>query len=301
MWKKTMYMALTALMFGSSAMAIEIPENPAVNFNKESTAYSSNGFNQVLEAYGLSFMAELATEVPAGYAKVQGAELVFNDLGTAYSPKDYHEILTAYGLELTIENAGGIVVRPYVQLVAEGRLEFEDNVSIAYAKQEWQNILSAYSLAIVEEVAVTAVTEEFDNSSEQSAVIAVDCPEAPEGAKVNERGCWEYSADVLFGFDKSTVNPDFHEGLRDIQRVFELNPGLKIAVEGYTCNVGRSEYNQLLSERRAKAVVDYLIDVVGVHPDTVTWTGFGEDRPAYSNETAEGRAKNRRVELKRWE
>ena len=74
------------------------------------------------------------------------------------------------------------------------------------------------------------------------------------------------------------------------------HPGLRLAVEGYTDNVGGDDYNQQLSERRGAAVRDYLTQQ-GMQADSVSTKGFGKSQPVASNETASGRQQNRRVEL----
>jgi len=85
--------------------------------------------------------------------------------------------------------------------------------------------------------------------------------------------------DVHFGFDKSALTPEAKEILkRDIRHLKE-NPNAKIRVAGYTSASGTTEYNQKLSERRAKAVQDYLIDEGVITPDRLSTIGYGETRP----------------------
>ena len=72
---------------------------------------------------------------------------------------------------------------------------------------------------------------------------------------------------------------------------------VSVKIEGHTDNIGTKEYNQKLSERRAKSVANYLIDK-GVDSSKVTTEGFGFSRPIADNKTKEGRAKNRRTEMK---
>ena len=74
-------------------------------------------------------------------------------------------------------------------------------------------------------------------------------------------------------------------------------PSFKISIEGHTDSEGIPERNNPLSERRAKAVVDYLT-AAGVDGSRLSAIGYGADRPIADNETAEGRAKNRRIEFK---
>ena len=82
-----------------------------------------------------------------------------------------------------------------------------------------------------------------------------------------------------------------------MQKIFKEYPNSKFALEGHTDSVGRASTNQLLSERRANAVRDWLI-ANGIAADRLTAAGFGEDKPIASNKTRAGRANNRRVEVK---
>ena len=121
------------------------------------------------------------------------------------------------------------------------------------------------------------------------------CPGTPKGAKVNEFGCWVLG-DVLFDFDKSNIKPEYYGFLDEAARVFEMNPGLKVEVQGNTDNIGTAKYNMGLSLRRANAVLNYLVNK-GVDKSRLMARGFGFSRPVATNDTAEGRALNRRVEL----
>jgi OOP family OmpA-OmpF porin len=78
--------------------------------------------------------------------------------------------------------------------------------------------------------------------------------------------------------------------------VYQKNPGLRVEVQGFTDSIGTEEYNQGLSERRANAVKDYLVER-GVNPEKISAKGYGELNPVASNDTKEGRALNRRVEF----
>ena len=77
------------------------------------------------------------------------------------------------------------------------------------------------------------------------------------------------------------------------------NPAWKLSVEGHTDNVGGDAYNLDLSNRRAAAVKQALVERLQVAADRLTTTGFGASRPRETNDTLEGRARNRRVELVR--
>jgi outer membrane protein OmpA-like peptidoglycan-associated protein len=102
---------------------------------------------------------------------------------------------------------------------------------------------------------------------------------------------------VYFDFDRAEIRADARPVLDEAIRVLKEEGGVNVVAEGHTDNVGGDEYNQGLSLRRAAAVKDYL--VAGTIPDQrVQVTGFGETLPVASNDTEDGRAQNRRVELR---
>lgn len=110
------------------------------------------------------------------------------------------------------------------------------------------------------------------------------------------RGLIVNMSDVLFDTASYTLKPGAREKLAKISGIVLAHPGLNLKVEGYTDSVGTDEYNQALSENRASAVREFLIEQ-GVPGSTVTAQGFGKTQPVASNDTPEGRQRNRRVEL----
>ena len=123
------------------------------------------------------------------------------------------------------------------------------------------------------------------------------CPGTPMGVAVDERGCWAMTNNLLFDVDKAVIKKEFYPVLDDTKKIFDKYPDMKVQIDGYTDSTGTDAYNQKLSERRAKAVRDYLVNSVGIDPNRLTAVGHGESNPAASNSTKEGRAKNRRVEF----
>ncbi len=101
---------------------------------------------------------------------------------------------------------------------------------------------------------------------------------------------------VHFDFDKSTIRPDARPILDEAATILQQHPDIRVSVEGHTDAVGSDAYNLKLSERRAAAVKRYLIDH-GIVASRLTSEGFGKRRPVATNDTADGRAQNRRVEL----
>jgi len=105
-----------------------------------------------------------------------------------------------------------------------------------------------------------------------------------------------FAADVLFDFDKSEVKPEGKSKLDDLSnKVRGINLEVVIAI-GHADSIGGDEYNQKLSVRRAESVKAYLVSK-GVEPNRIYTEGKGEKQPVATNATAEGRAKNRRVEI----
>lgn len=105
-----------------------------------------------------------------------------------------------------------------------------------------------------------------------------------------------YAADAFFDFDKSVLKPEGKAKLDDlIGKIKDINLEVIIAV-GHTDSVGSDAYNQKLSVRRSEAVKAYLVSK-GIEKNRVYTEGKGEKQPVADNKTAEGRAKNRRVEI----
>ena len=105
-----------------------------------------------------------------------------------------------------------------------------------------------------------------------------------------------FKADALFDFDSAKIRPDAIPILDKAVAWLNEFPTVKGVIEGHTDSRGSEEYNQGLSERRAKAVYDYLVDK-GINKFRLTYKGYGESRPVATNETDEGRQLNRRIVL----
>jgi outer membrane protein OmpA-like peptidoglycan-associated protein len=110
------------------------------------------------------------------------------------------------------------------------------------------------------------------------------------------RGLIVNMSDVLFDSGKYTLRPLAREKLAKVAGIVSGHPGLRLDVEGHTDSVGGDDYNQRLSEQRGSAVRDYLTQQ-GMSSGSVTSKGLGESQPVASNDTAQGRQQNRRVEL----
>jgi OOP family OmpA-OmpF porin len=122
------------------------------------------------------------------------------------------------------------------------------------------------------------------------------CPYSPIEASVDLRGCWVYGTELVFDHDSDMITPAAYPMLDQGSLILKTHPEIYVRIDGHTDSTGTVEYNMGLSERRARAVMEYFIGK-GVPAKGLSMKGFGMAKPIASNDTAEGRAMNRRVEL----
>ena len=123
------------------------------------------------------------------------------------------------------------------------------------------------------------------------------CPNTPKGATVNADGCWAYQGEIFFDVNSSTVKSEAYPMIDEAVKVLRNNPDLNVEIQGHTDNTGTAKYNLWLSQKRAESAMNDLVDK-GIDPGRLTAKGYGFEQPVASNDTPEGRAKNRRVEFR---
>ncbi|MDR1545485.1 MAG: OmpA family protein [Deltaproteobacteria bacterium] len=124
------------------------------------------------------------------------------------------------------------------------------------------------------------------------------CPGPPAGYKVDADGCpitRTIRLEVKFDFDKSIVKPEYDPEIKKAADFLCDHPGTTAVIEGHTDSIGADDYNLKLSQRRADAIRQELIDKFGLSPSVIEAVGHGESNPIADNSTAAGRAENRRV------
>ncbi|MBF0176484.1 MAG: OmpA family protein [Magnetococcales bacterium] len=121
------------------------------------------------------------------------------------------------------------------------------------------------------------------------------CPGTPIGAVVDARGCWVIP-NLNFATGSWTIPAHTHESLRNVVDILKRNADLRVTIQGHTDNVGGEMFNQDLSLKRAKAVLNHLV-AQGVVTGRMQAAGFGLTQPVATNDTPVGRAQNRRVVL----
>lgn len=134
-------------------------------------------------------------------------------------------------------------------------------------------------------------TDSTDVMSDEVTPVIKDIPMQPV-----EVGLTVRLDHIYFDFDKTTLKKESYAELAKVIDFLNRNPTVEIEIAGHTDSRGSDEYNQRLSQGRTQAVVDYLISQ-GISPKRLQAVGYGESRPVDTNDTEEGRAKNRRVEF----
>ncbi|MCW9006904.1 MAG: OmpA family protein, partial [Marinobacter sp.] len=131
------------------------------------------------------------------------------------------------------------------------------------------------------------------------------CPNTTAGAEVDETGCEgvtetieTFTIEVQFPSNSSVIGNAYDAEIRRVADFMQENPETIVEIAGHTDSRGAADYNQFLSQRRAEAVAGRLTGPLGVDPARVEAVGYGEEQPIASNNTADGRAANRRVEAR---
>jgi OOP family OmpA-OmpF porin len=131
------------------------------------------------------------------------------------------------------------------------------------------------------------------------------CPNTPRGVAVDSSGCpikifkkgKKVSTELLvkFDFDKAVIKPEYHGHLSGVANFLKKHPDARVQLEGHTDRVGTEAYNHALSVQRAESVKAYLVEKFGIAGSRITTRGYGATQPIATNDTYEGRRRNRRV------
>lgn len=166
----------------------------------------------------------------------------------------------------------------------------------------YRKVVTIIDTRTEERVKVVEVHSGLGDEDEDGVVDGRDkCPGTPRGTRVDGDGCPLQRVTALkgvtFEFDSARLRPDSRKVLDDVSGILRRYPDMKVEIAGHTDSVGSDEYNQQLSLRRAQSVRDFLL-AQGAPPDQIRTRGYGESEPVDTNDTAEGRELNRRVELR---
>jgi outer membrane protein OmpA-like peptidoglycan-associated protein len=137
----------------------------------------------------------------------------------------------------------------------------------------------------------------------QAEVRAGGLPEISADSRIKDCSCppccqeeMIISLNVRFDTGKAVISKKYNNDIKTVATFMKIDPSIKVEIQGYTDNVGNDDYNQKLSEKRAKSVRQYLIDKFGIDGSRLKAIGYGKNKPIVSNDTEENRQKNRRVQ-----
>jgi len=130
-----------------------------------------------------------------------------------------------------------------------------------------------------------------ENKTNEPYALTVELQKIKEGSAI-------VLQNIFFDLDKDEMKIESLSELKELAEFLETNPDLRIEISGHTDNQGTADYSEDLSLRRANAVKNYLVEREGIATDRLETKGYGASQPIASNDTEEGRAKNRRTEFK---
>jgi len=197
------------------------------------------------------------------------------------------------------------------------RMKVEAEQAAAEAQRQKEEAEKAKAEAVAQQQALAAETAKAQQAAAQSEQLRQQADQMRQQAEKEKqelrarllqqlntilstrdtaRGLIANMSDVLFKTGSFELLPGARERLAKVSGIVLAYPSLHLQIEGHTDSVGGDEYNQNLSEKRAGAVRDYLVQQ-GIIADSIEARGFGKTQPIASNDTPEGRQQNRRVEL----
>ena len=158
-------------------------------------------------------------------------------------------------------------------------------------------------LSAAESLYASNVQSRLADADRDGVIDARDlCPDTAEGAAVDNYGCPNQTTkllsvelNILFDTGKAEIKPRFYSELKDLAKFLQEHPTSTVVIEGHTDSQGSAELNQDLSQQRASAIADVLVDSFRIQADRVKGIGYGATRPIADNDTEDGRKLTRRV------
>ncbi len=168
-------------------------------------------------------------------------------------------------------------------LVADSLHRYNDAQVIKLARYI-KHLEKLDSLSTVDAAAIAAAKKRHDDSLALAQATQV-------------KGVEQFQSQITFDFNSSTIKKESYSALDEAVKILKTHNDVHFVIEGHTDNVGTDEYNLNLSRTRAKAVMNYFV-AKGIPVARISSQGYGESKPVATNDTEEGRAKNRRVEIR---
>ncbi|AHL75270.1 porin [Stutzerimonas stutzeri] len=304
--------SISALAQGQGAVEVEA-------FGKHYFSDSSRGFEDEGELYGAGASYFLTDDVSLGLSYGEYHDVTSDDPVAGGGHKNIKGSLTSLDAAYHFGQPG-VGLRPYVsagmahqsigQAARSGRdhstfanigaglkYYFTENFFAKASVDGMHNIDAGDS----EWMAGVGVGLNFGGGARQQVAQVEPTPEPAPAPIVDnepepEPELVRVELDVKFDFDKARVREESYSDIKNLADFMQQYPQTSTTVEGHTDSVGTDQYNQRLSERRAQAVREVLVNQYGVESQRVDSVGYGESRPVADNSTEEGRQINRRVE-----
>lgn len=164
-------------------------------------------------------------------------------------------------------------------------------------------LITMSNFASAESLYATNVQTRLADADSDGVIDARDlCPNTPIGSAIDNYGCPNQTTkllsvelNILFDSGKADIKSRFYSELKDLAKFLQEHPTSTVVIEGHTDSKGSAELNRSLSQKRASAIADVLVDSFRIQPSRVKGVGYGETRPIADNNTAAGREQNRRV------
>lgn len=294
---------------------IELPVNEMMSFETWLSGYEverkngSSEFDALRINPGLLFHlcdGKVRPFISAGFSHLE-YETSSNDehseslINLGLGVKKYYDSNLIMRGELLAMNSFDNEMLDYGARIAVG-YAFGRSVSTPIVEDVQPNMVSNNEMS-GEEVLLTNTKVPFVDSDNDGVADSSDkCPSTEPAFQVDENGCpvmltekVSIQLDVKFPSNSSILSKDNYSEIEQVAKFMKQFDKTSVTVEGYTDDRGADEYNKSLSQRRADAVKQVLIEKFGIAKERVNSVGYGEESPIADNSTAEGRAENRRV------
>lgn len=269
---------------------------------------------------GADYLRSLGNESLGHFFALVGGGLAMNDVSPDSEDGTSYYLNAGVGYRTRVSTVWGVRPRVELRYVRDSVLDGIDSIVLGVKLEIPPNRQSVVEKTVeVEKIVEVPVEVEKIVEKESTCVIppvetppadtdgdgvldsADKCPGTLKGAKVDGQGCVVEEQkislpNIEFESGKTVLAAGGKQKLEAVVEFLANQESVTIDVFGHTDAQGKDSYNQTLSEGRAKAVMDYLVSR-GISASRLSSKGFGETQPIASNETAEGRAQNRRVEL----
>ena len=278
-------------IFSKAEASLQMTENAlSSNANKKqviSTAKQTVQFAEDARAFAAERQDEerIAAERAAAAAKAKAEA----EAQAAAEAKHQAEIAAAKEAQIKADAAAEAKRQAELNAAKQAQMKAEADAAALKAKMEAEALKAKEDAANAEAERARKAAADLRAQLLEQFNRVLPTTDTARGLQVN-------MGDVLFDTGKYNLRMPAQLGLAKLSGIVLSHPGLKLAIEGYTDTTGSAAFNQTLSEQRANAVRDYLVQQ-GLDPASVTAQGFGPANPVASNDTPQGRQQNRRVEI----